>query len=275
MALINCPECGNQMSDTAKKCPHCGYKTKKINKKIILGIILAIIGIIAFVFTEFFLAEAYWESGDVYISDRYRFTLSIILFICMVGILVWSATIFAKQKAIIKNIIVIFISLSTLFIAYQLTIQTKIATYASADRILDEMEKSITLNNLKNVKSVNEFEELIDGTTWHFTQNLNKTEIPCWIMVTFDNGKYKTYYANPSDGYWTEGGNGEYVVEESRYSNTGEKFYVIVWEGQMQLIKGFDISGTFALTHNGEFYIHPFVGPVVSGIMEYGNYEWK
>lgn len=26
MALINCPECGHQMSDTAKQCTNCGYK---------------------------------------------------------------------------------------------------------------------------------------------------------------------------------------------------------------------------------------------------------
>lgn len=26
MALINCPECGKQISDTASKCPDCGYK---------------------------------------------------------------------------------------------------------------------------------------------------------------------------------------------------------------------------------------------------------
>ena len=24
MALINCPECGNQVSDKATNCPHCG-----------------------------------------------------------------------------------------------------------------------------------------------------------------------------------------------------------------------------------------------------------
>lgn len=24
MALIKCPECGNQISDKAEKCPHCG-----------------------------------------------------------------------------------------------------------------------------------------------------------------------------------------------------------------------------------------------------------
>lgn len=28
MALINCPECGKQVSDTAPSCPHCGYQLK-------------------------------------------------------------------------------------------------------------------------------------------------------------------------------------------------------------------------------------------------------
>lgn len=25
MALINCPECGKEISDKVKACPHCGY----------------------------------------------------------------------------------------------------------------------------------------------------------------------------------------------------------------------------------------------------------
>lgn len=25
MGLINCPECGREISDTAPNCPHCGY----------------------------------------------------------------------------------------------------------------------------------------------------------------------------------------------------------------------------------------------------------
>lgn len=29
MALIKCEECKNEVSDTAKRCPHCGYKLKK------------------------------------------------------------------------------------------------------------------------------------------------------------------------------------------------------------------------------------------------------
>ena len=28
MALINCPECGKEISDAAASCPHCGYPIK-------------------------------------------------------------------------------------------------------------------------------------------------------------------------------------------------------------------------------------------------------
>lgn len=48
MALIKCPECGNEISDEAKACIHCGYilhknesiidKVKKIGKKKLIGI---------------------------------------------------------------------------------------------------------------------------------------------------------------------------------------------------------------------------------------------
>ena len=33
MALINCPECNNQISDKAKCCPHCGFPIDNISKK--------------------------------------------------------------------------------------------------------------------------------------------------------------------------------------------------------------------------------------------------
>lgn len=29
MALIKCPECGNEVSDTAQSCPKCGYALHK------------------------------------------------------------------------------------------------------------------------------------------------------------------------------------------------------------------------------------------------------
>ncbi len=34
MALINCPECGREISDQAESCPHCGYPINRNNKDI-------------------------------------------------------------------------------------------------------------------------------------------------------------------------------------------------------------------------------------------------
>lgn len=32
MALIDCPECGKEISNTVKSCPHCGYRIRRINR---------------------------------------------------------------------------------------------------------------------------------------------------------------------------------------------------------------------------------------------------
>ena len=50
MALIRCPECGREYSNSIKRCPHCGYREKrKINRKkvFIIGICCLIVFIIA------------------------------------------------------------------------------------------------------------------------------------------------------------------------------------------------------------------------------------
>lgn len=58
MALINCPECGKEISDTNKKCPQCGFKLKNSKEhekkhlkkwdKIFIGAIIAL-GVFAIV----------------------------------------------------------------------------------------------------------------------------------------------------------------------------------------------------------------------------------
>ena len=38
MAIINCPECQNEISDSAKSCPYCGYKINKVKTLELSGI---------------------------------------------------------------------------------------------------------------------------------------------------------------------------------------------------------------------------------------------
>lgn len=55
MALIKCKECGQKISNKAKKCPHCGVpliEKEKINLRIILiaTIIIITIGVMSFLY---------------------------------------------------------------------------------------------------------------------------------------------------------------------------------------------------------------------------------
>lgn len=47
MALIRCQECGNQISDTADICPHCGCRTAKKEIKAPFSEVLCLFSLIA------------------------------------------------------------------------------------------------------------------------------------------------------------------------------------------------------------------------------------
>jgi len=60
MALIKCAECGKEISDQAKVCPHCGLPLKKKGKGLaiasfVLGIVSCVysIGIVSTAFTPY------------------------------------------------------------------------------------------------------------------------------------------------------------------------------------------------------------------------------
>ena len=81
MALINCPECNKEINDSAKSCPHCGYKFKnsvwmKIWSKrlIIIGAISAICSLIYSCATadSSLQARAYALTHNGYYSPQYQ-----------------------------------------------------------------------------------------------------------------------------------------------------------------------------------------------------------
>ena len=54
MALINCPECGKEVSDKAKVCTNCGVKIKKKSNKILKLVISIVVVILIFVVGIFY-----------------------------------------------------------------------------------------------------------------------------------------------------------------------------------------------------------------------------
>lgn len=150
---------------------------------------------------------------------------------------------------------------------------------------------------IAEANSVQEISNLIDGTTWHYTENLKYSDIGCWLKVEFHNGSYTTYYAHPTDGEWTEGGRGSYEVGEGRFSDSGEKYYRIDWKGDMKFnyIKipcemtlsisedGFQLHvGSSLMRHanaltmgaNASAYYNATHNQTYSGKMEFGDYTW-
>ncbi len=73
MALINCPECSKEISDTVKKCPNCGYKFKK-KKSIVFWIIIAVVVLIVLGVVGFFGFE-YYSAGKLMKEKKYEASL--------------------------------------------------------------------------------------------------------------------------------------------------------------------------------------------------------
>lgn len=72
MALINCPECGKEYSDTSESCPHCGY-TEYEEEYITEGILSIIIGIASWIILF------YINKGLLLIIPFIMFCVSIVL----------------------------------------------------------------------------------------------------------------------------------------------------------------------------------------------------
>ena len=85
---------------------------------------------------------------------------------------------------------------------------------------------------LRNVATMQEARQLVEGTVWEHTVNTDESELGFWVKVEFANGRYRSYYMQPSDEGWTAGGEGTYEIREGKFANTGEKYIAVYWEGR-------------------------------------------
>lgn len=140
-------------------------------------------------------------------------------------------------------------------------------------------EKSVQ-EKIKEASSIEEVETLLNGTAWHYTENLNTSNIGFWVKVEFSNGQFNSYYAEPSDGKWTSGGSGNYSIEEGRFSNSGEKYIAVIWEAKGY--KGLPFKYAF-IPNNLQFSVQSMLPSLSTfrllepdyGIMEFGDYSWN
>lgn len=186
MALIKCPECKKQISDTNKKCPKCGYELKKEESKK--------------------KKEQLIDKGKNSVSSFVELLKKY------------------KKFIIIGIIIVIFIILVTFVINYinEKTYEKNKNNYPDVKTIRKDVEKDISeeLKNIilndkdlnhkydsKNIKSVEVYDETSTQVLLKFNYNVNEIisfDIPFIVTYDFDgtNYKYVSIYEQTSiDGY--------------------------------------------------------------------------
>lgn len=182
----------------------------------------------------------------------------------------------------------IFLSSLLLFISCNDRNNATTQSYSDSDIVSEDMNS--VEDKIKNAKTIEDVRNNLNGTIWHYTENLDNSDIGCWIKVEFNNGRYTSYYALPSEGKWTQDKTGTYEIQEGRYSNTGERFIVVLWEGNIKNPHlGLTIPCEMALTtddfkiniHSSHIDAVLYNGRgmkkqiIMKGQMEFGDYFWN
>ncbi len=194
MALIKCKGCGQMVSDRAEKCPKCSYPVR-------LSIEQQQEESEQSVKTHFTTETEKKETINDYLQPRQKSS---------------------KKGFLIAAVVAVIIGCGVLF-----------AIFSSDSNPIIQQTRDIPSveTELQNVQTVQEAKQLIEGTVWEHTVNTDESELGYWVKVEFANGRYKTFYMNPSDDDWSNGGEGTYEIKEGKFANTGEKYIAVYWEG--------------------------------------------
>lgn len=115
MALINCPECGHQMSDTVKKCPNCGYKQPNIFqykgfKNLYIGLLLSIISV-GLLILAMPTMSGFSTSSEIYLTDD-DFWYGILEVVGSCILFFFGCRFFKKYTTQTNKIVLIFIGIA-------------------------------------------------------------------------------------------------------------------------------------------------------------------
>lgn len=116
------------------------------------------------------------------------------------------------------------------------TLLTAIKQIEKIEQRKQESEKVSKYSTLQLIQRATDEEELrclLDGTVWTYTGNLSSysDKFGYWVRVQFDGETVSQSWAFPSDGKWGGAKTDTYMITKGYYSDTGEKYIAIKWNG--------------------------------------------
>lgn len=160
MALIHCPDCGKEFSDSAKQCPNCGYRyriqTSQERNNVKQGFLIGILGLSLVLLGLIFSMVSLSEHISIFIS-----IIGIVL-ICWAGV---------KLKKRYKNAIIYSVSISVL-VLIMLVICIPISEYDfSENDSINNYSETVEQSEQATIMEEEEVTEDIPNgpsTTWKY-----------------------------------------------------------------------------------------------------------
>lgn len=245
MALMKCPDCGKEFSDSAKQCPNCGYKNKKtkninssLNFSLISGVVLAFIGLIISVF--FTLASLFGYNGPmIHHTVSYFIQLIIILTLFIIGgVLISNKYKKAKKLSLIIGVLLLLINI----ICAPIKINSEKQRLAENETESYMVSEVVEVNDLTNSSNPNSLYNFIG--TWGFNQPNNQDGLKSIKFIVNDdetvqaivnkNGKEITVYG--SFNYYDHLPN----QINMHFNDTEEHINGILYIDHLRIFKGYN-----------------------------------
>ena len=179
MALINCPECGHQMSDTVKKCPNCGYKQPNIFqykgfKNLYIGLLLSVISL-GLLILAMPTMSGFSMSSEIYLTeDDFWYGILEVVGSCI--LFFFGCKFFKRYTSQTNKIVLIFIVIAILGTAINMLCHgVKLKDdYFSYNENIENIENNPSDNSINSTIGEYEFVDS-DNDTWVLILNGDET----------------------------------------------------------------------------------------------------
>ena len=257
MALIKCKECGREISDKASVCPHCGCpvelddagqesefddteqegmaEEEPKKRKVWFWLLPLIIVLIGGAFLAYQTMSHGDSSGDGADSVNIK--------------PMYTCTIYADNNGELRDgagVRICALNVYSRGEPLSIYLSSEVSwggmdlehVYLKAGKVYDEFPFSYSDKELTPIATY-EMETIGSDVNITFyplsSGGASNSQIGCWLKVEFKDGQYTSYYAQPDDGKWTKDQSGSFEIKEGRYSNTGERYISVCYDGNIVL----------------------------------------
>ena len=248
MALIQCPDCGKEFSDSSKQCPNCGYRLKRQNtlsdNKTKQGLIIGLIGVSLLILSFIFYRLSYEQWYFRFVYNDFQFQLASMFAVICIILIGWASV---KLKERFHNALTYGIILCFIFMVSIIIMISNCGGVMSSNQAWAEDEAKWEQNQtqLEAKKASNPNDIQYYYGTWEYKQPNNQDGVKSIKFIINDdetvqaivnmNGKEITVYG--SYYFWSRNNPPQLRMS---FNDTEEKINGILYIDHLRIFKDYN-----------------------------------